>query len=643
MKTTPLIEAIFTENIEEALRLIQANDRINQALPSGKTPLHLAAERGQVEIVEALLENGANPKLTDADNQTPLLLAEEHNHAAIVALLRPLTATKKNGVPNIDSGKMLIDAAKEGSLEKVQAALAARADVNYANEHGSTALTWACEKGHTEIVRSLLNAGANANHAIKNGSTPLTLAAGYGHLAIVSLLLNPEYEVNINYKDKKGKTALMWAREKGATGIVNLLFEHENKLKTPLMQALYARDEKAALTLISNGADLDVDARGPHGETALYLASELGYVSVVNALLSKNANPNLVLHDSSTPLGIAAQLGRTEVVKLLLEHGADENLMIKETYTPLYLAAKYKFDETIKVLLHHAAAKNDNHHNKHQDLVNTINKVICVKDGEDLPHIRKGIREKLVTVLKERTSKIQEDVDQVKAEITGLENIRDQVVILKKRDGEKKEKTATIEINSLIAQLKHQCIQLEKTMTTSLVDAVNYLATSAAKDNDVHDAIIYLLRTTMNDVQQAELLAALKKLKPKQFDRLKNHLKNAIPVVENEKLLIEEQRRLKDAFLAHKAYNAKKEQGEKLSELDDPYNNNPFLFILRTGTSEYEQKDTDSFTTVRNKIFGTPLTDTLKKVGIFIFGKSKELQQKQNAEVKSKNGVYDSL
>ena len=183
--TTPLIEAIFTENIKEALRLIQAKDRINQALPSGKTPLHLAAERGQAEIVEALLKNSANPKLTDANNQTPLLLAEENNHAAIVTLLRPLTTTKKNVVHNIESSKMLIDAAKEGNLEKARAALAARADVNYASEYGTTSLIWASINGHREITGLLLDARAEVDCASQYGDTSLIWACEKGHIEVV--------------------------------------------------------------------------------------------------------------------------------------------------------------------------------------------------------------------------------------------------------------------------------------------------------------------------------------------------------------------------------------------------------------------------------------------------------------------------
>ena len=54
----------------------------------GQTPLHLAAGRGETEIVVLLIEKGADIHAKDNNGRTPLQVAEEHGKAEIVALLR---------------------------------------------------------------------------------------------------------------------------------------------------------------------------------------------------------------------------------------------------------------------------------------------------------------------------------------------------------------------------------------------------------------------------------------------------------------------------------------------------------------------------------------------------------------------------
>jgi ankyrin repeat protein len=47
----------------------------------------IAAQEGYVEIVQSLLENGANPDQADTDGITPLMLARKHNYKKIANLL----------------------------------------------------------------------------------------------------------------------------------------------------------------------------------------------------------------------------------------------------------------------------------------------------------------------------------------------------------------------------------------------------------------------------------------------------------------------------------------------------------------------------------------------------------------------------
>jgi ankyrin repeat protein len=66
------------------------------AVFDGHTMLHHAAWIGDVELVSALLECGANPTIVDADYGTTPLGWAEHGHAeATAALLREWEARRR--------------------------------------------------------------------------------------------------------------------------------------------------------------------------------------------------------------------------------------------------------------------------------------------------------------------------------------------------------------------------------------------------------------------------------------------------------------------------------------------------------------------------------------------------------------------
>lgn len=174
----------------DVLALVERGGDINITDARGATPLHTFAGRAQTDIVQRLLALGADPNKADYNGVTPLMSASSRGRVDIVHLL-------------IQYG----------------------ADVNAKSEPGgSTALRCATLMGHTDMVKVLLDAGAQVNartRVDKFTETPLIVAARLGYTSSVRLLL--ERGADVNAKDGKGKTALMWAQEKGHTDIVRLL------------------------------------------------------------------------------------------------------------------------------------------------------------------------------------------------------------------------------------------------------------------------------------------------------------------------------------------------------------------------------------------------------------------------------------
>ncbi|MBI5226415.1 ankyrin repeat domain-containing protein [Candidatus Micrarchaeota archaeon] len=74
----PLHATASHGNLALAKRLVKAGADVNCADDAGLTPLHQAAMGAHPEVVEWLLEQGANPHVSNASNYTPTRLAQLH-------------------------------------------------------------------------------------------------------------------------------------------------------------------------------------------------------------------------------------------------------------------------------------------------------------------------------------------------------------------------------------------------------------------------------------------------------------------------------------------------------------------------------------------------------------------------------------
>jgi len=115
---------------------------------------------------------------------------------------------------------------------------------------------------------------------------------------------------------------------------------------------------KAVNIFLSNGAE--VNQAGQKGATPLYIASQHGYLDIVNRFLKiKGIEINKALFNGQTPVLIAISHGHVKVVEALLNAGAKVNHAIKNGITPLAMAARKGNIKIVAALLS-AGARNDN-------------------------------------------------------------------------------------------------------------------------------------------------------------------------------------------------------------------------------------------------------------------------------------------
>jgi ankyrin repeat protein len=142
------------------------------ALPStliGATPLFVAAIYEEVDIVRVMLQAGASPAIGLPNGITPLLAAAG---TAVEKQTRPSDLARWNV---LDSDTPSVPRAEPDVHEIANLLLDAGADVNHASETGDTALHAAAAGSMLSVIQLLADRGANLDAKNKQGATPLTM------------------------------------------------------------------------------------------------------------------------------------------------------------------------------------------------------------------------------------------------------------------------------------------------------------------------------------------------------------------------------------------------------------------------------------------------------------------------------------
>lgn len=148
--------------------------------------LSFAAAGGSAEIVQLMLEEGANPSNQDAVYGSPLLIAAQRGYMDIVDLLLSYDANPKQ-VYWGEKDNILIETAF-GSTRILQRLIDSGAEVNFQNTEGRTPLHYAVINNRPENVMLLLEKGANPSIEDAQGCSPLDIAIQEGFDEVVSIL-----------------------------------------------------------------------------------------------------------------------------------------------------------------------------------------------------------------------------------------------------------------------------------------------------------------------------------------------------------------------------------------------------------------------------------------------------------------------
>ena len=214
-----LNEAIRKESYEQIKTVIKSlkdiKKIINEQDEHGNTPLHIAAQRENIDIIKLLILNGADSfKIQNKQEETPLKLYNNEQFKKPELKTGKWTSEKVFSPSEYLNGSGPLHwAILEGNNIEAKNIIHNSKDyINSQTIDGRTPLYYAVLDKNYDIVKELLKNGADVHKKYRNDNTILHIAAKKPVASIIQLLI--AYGAKLNAKNDKDATALDMVQER---------------------------------------------------------------------------------------------------------------------------------------------------------------------------------------------------------------------------------------------------------------------------------------------------------------------------------------------------------------------------------------------------------------------------------------------
>lgn len=330
------------------------------------TPLHFAVSQNletAAKITQILLDHGADPGAIEGNDlkRQPLHIAAMKGNKDVVEVL--LGCKEKLDLDYRDSGEStaLDNACWQGHMEVVELLYEAGSGIHIRDDHGWTPLRSAAQYGHDDIVNYLLDKGADIGSADNEGLTSLHAASRDREIPVVETLL--KRNAYVNARDVYGCTPLDLVAWKGHEDVAKILIQNGAAVEvcdyeglTPLMTACEFGSEQMVHFLVAHGAN--IHRKDLKGNIALDKANMV-QGRIMHYLITKGAYSDKATEQGHTPLMACIVRGYKDVAQILIEKGADLRKKDNEGWTSLMKAVSVGAVEIVEYLLNNHLEKVD--------------------------------------------------------------------------------------------------------------------------------------------------------------------------------------------------------------------------------------------------------------------------------------------
>lgn len=420
--------------------LLEAGTDVDAVLGSGSElgalknpPILIAANSKKFDLVQLLLENGANPlvrghgdwqlqhyaSLTDyqpllsiiaeipeidyqskargfhefttstneqqsleLEDATPLHIAALNPAQEAVQWLLTRTKNLDINVRTRSGHSPLILASTIGSFENCRLLLEAGAAVSMAANDIFTALHAACYYGHASICRLIIDADGKSIFERFGHETPLEIAARRGHLDVVQVLLENGCDVTTGAEVR----ALHYRHHEIASLVRGRLIHDRHALAGNTTKELDAMRLRTACESLSEDALVELLQQDTNpnirldekNQTPLHISGQHGWVGAINSLALRGADTELMDGNGMTPFLVAIAQRNWECAKLLHQKGAWAGARSSTGSSALYFAAYAGIPEACSYLLELGIDANIRAHDGTTPLHSTLD-LACVE------------------------------------------------------------------------------------------------------------------------------------------------------------------------------------------------------------------------------------------------------------------------
>ncbi|XP_059151289.1 putative ankyrin repeat protein RF_0381 [Physella acuta] len=343
--------------------LLQHGANVNSVDFSESTALHIAVEKDNKDAISVLLRHSAAVDVRNSQGRTALMLAARLKLETIVSLL--LEAKSSLTVTDFSERTALMIAVESGAENIVALLLNAGADVWAVDDCSYTSLHIAAEFPNTNIMRMILD---YCNRSQKNTKHidlffPKTKLNDnpQNHLVAEKITVQ-DTRVNTFAQKKNNfdETAFIIACRYNQVDNMRLLLNFGTDINeinrygdTPLLSALDYMSEDAVEILLENSADLT--KINNKGMSALHYAAKCKSTSIFYRILMSGLDVNKQSDIGETPLFFC---NKKEYSQQLIDGGANVHHKNKEGMTALHYAVRKNNMEVVKLLLHYGIEVN---------------------------------------------------------------------------------------------------------------------------------------------------------------------------------------------------------------------------------------------------------------------------------------------